>query len=318
MAGRRLSSGSRTRSDFRCDALVAERAAGEWGVLSIAELRDCGLSDWAVQRRVERGWLHRMHMGVYAVGHMALPREGYFLGAVKACGPGAALSHFSAAELQEFLDPENRLPHVVIPAPGTRAHPGIRVHRTACLDPADLTRVAGIPVTTPARTIADLAPLLSDRGLRRLVRRAQGERRVGVQQLMDTLERLGPRRGSRRLRGIIATGPAPTRSELENVVLDLILRGGFEHPDVNKPLVIAGRRVVPDFRWPRERLVVEADGAAWHDNPVAKVEDRERQALLEAHGERVMRVTWDEAIAEPSRTLARLESARAPLASNDG
>ena len=110
----------------------------------------------------------------------------------------------------------------------------------------------------------------------------------------------------------MATGPAPTRSELEDVVLDLILRGGFAHPQVNEPLRRSGRRVVPDFRWPGQHLVVEADGAAWHDNQLAREDDAERQALLEAHGERVLRVTWDQAITDPRRTLARVRAAGAP------
>ena len=307
--------GSRERGDFRCDAVVSERAAGEWGVLSVSELLACGLSHSGVQRRVERGWLHRLHPGVYAVGHSAVSPEGRFLAAVKASGPSALLSHFSAAELQDFIDAADRPPHVTVPAPRRRRPPGIRVHRTAVLLPQDVIRVQGIPVTTPARTIVDLAGYLTEKGLRRLVRRAQGERRVNVQQIVDTLDRLGSRRGSGRLRKSLATGPAPTRSELENIVLDLILRGGFEHPDVNKPLMLGGRRVIPDFRWPVQRLVVEADGAAWHDNALARAEDAERQALLEAHGERVVRVTWNQAVAQPAQTLARLAAHGAPPSS---
>jgi very-short-patch-repair endonuclease len=81
---------------------------------------------------------------------------------------------------------------------------------------------------------------------------------------------------------------------------------------VNQPLVLGGRRVVPDFRWPEQRLVVEADGAAWHDTKLAREDDAQRQALLEAHGERVLRVTWDQAIARPAQTLARMRAAGAP------
>jgi predicted transcriptional regulator of viral defense system len=294
------------------DARVAARAAETWGVLSLEELLGCGLTKRQVLGRARRGILHRLHEGVYAVGHPNVGREGTFLAAVKACGPKAALSLFSAAELQEFLDPEDRLPHVTVVGPGTRARPGIKVHRSALLEPEDLTRVKGIPVTTPARTIVDLAALLNDSGLRRLVRRAQGEKRVSIPQLAEALERLGPRRGAARLRRTLATGPAPTKSELENIVLDLILRGGLAHPDVNVPLLISGRRVVPDFRWPEQRLVVEADGAAWHDNPVARTDDAERQALLEAHGERVLRVTWAQSVTQPSQTLTRIAAAGAP------
>jgi hypothetical protein len=102
---------------------------------------------------------------------------------------------------------------------------------------------------------------------------------------------------------------APTRTELEDVVLDLIVDGGFARPDVNKPLLLAGRRVIPDFRWPDQHVVVEADGGAWHDNAIARQDDAERQALLEAHGERVVRVSWGQAMARPAETLARIRSA---------
>jgi very-short-patch-repair endonuclease len=94
--------------------------------------------------------------------------------------------------------------------------------------------------------------------------------------------------------------------------LDLILRGGCEHPQVNVPLHLAARRVIPDFRWPAQRLVVEADGAAWHDGALQREDDAERQALLEALGERVLRVTWRQAVTERAQTLARLHAAGAP------
>ena len=122
------------------------------------------------------------------------------------------------------------------------------------------------------------------------------------------MERLGPRRGTAILRNVIATGPAPTKSVLEDVVLDLLLVAGFEHPDVNRPLVLSGRRIVPDFRWPRQQLVLEADGVGWHDRD----HDAHRQALLQAHGERVLRVTWAEAVRNPRAVVARVAAAGAP------
>ena len=93
-----------------------------------------------------------------------------------------------------------------------------------------------------------------------------------------------------------------------------MLRGGLAHPDVNVVLWLCGRQVVPDFRWPEHRFVVEADGAAWHDNQLAREDDAERQALLEADGERVLRVTWDQVIARPGQTLSRIRAAGAPRA----
>jgi hypothetical protein len=285
--------------------------------VSLDELRECGLSRDAVAVRVRNGGLHPVHRGVYAVGHANLPREGRFLAAVKACGPSAVLSHFSAAALWGFLDWTERYLEVTVAAGYARRHPQLRVHRTSTLCPMDVSASEGIPVTSPPRTLVDLAGSLDEQPLRRVVRRAQSVRRVSVRQLAEAIARLGPRRGSRKLARIVARGPAPTGSELEDVVLDLILAGGFAHPDVNKPMVVEGRRVVPDFRWPDERLVVEADGRAWHDNEIAREDDAERQALLEAHGESVVRVTWNQAIANASQTLARLRSAGAPPAAGN-
>jgi hypothetical protein len=307
---------ARSRTGVGADVCVALRAADEWGVVSLDELRQCGLSRDAVAVRVRNGRLHPIHRGVYVVGHANPTREGRFLAAVKACWPEAALSHFSAAALWDFVEWDERYPEVTVRGTGTRTHRGIRVHRSCTLDRIDVTRHKAIPVTSPARTLVDLAALVDYRALRRAVRQGLSSRRVNLSELAETLGRLGPRRGVRNLAGIVAQGPAPTRSELEDVVLDLIRRGGLELPDVNVPLVLAGRRVVPDFRWREQRLVLEADGAAWHDDRLAREDDAERQALLEAHGERVLRVTWDQAISDPQRTLARIRAAGAPADSN--
>lgn len=298
----------------RPDARVARLAADQWGVLSLDELRGCGLSRNAVATRVRNGRLHRLHRAVYAVGHANPPLEGRLLAAVKACGAGAVLSHRSAGVIWRYLEPDERYPDVTVPGGSTRIQPRINVHRTSRLEGADVTRRSGIPITTPARTLLDLAPHLGYRALRRAVRQAQSLDRVSIRQLAEVLGRLGPRPGSRKLARIIATGPAPTRSELEDVVLELILRGGLAHPDVNVPIVLAGRRFVPDFRWPEQRLIVEADGAKWHEGKVAREDDAERQAVLEAAGERVLRVTWNQAILGRDATLTRIRAAGAPAA----
>ncbi len=295
--------------DTRPDARLARLAAEQWGVVSADDLRRCGLSYKAVEVRVASGRLHVVHRGVYAVGHRNVPLEGRFLAAVKACGPNAVLSHFSAATLYGLVHWDGRYPEVT--APANRSHRGIRMHRSSLLDVDDVRRHHGIPITTPARTLVDLAATFEYRALRRVVREAQ-RRLITVRQLLDTLNRLGPRRGVTKLAKILATGHAPTRSELEDAVLDLILAGGLEHPHVNRPLTIDGRRVVPDFRWPDQRLVLEADGAAWHDDRLAREDDAERQALLEASGERVVRVTWAQAVGRRAQTLERLRAAGAP------
>jgi hypothetical protein len=166
----------------------------------------------AIRGRSRRGYLHRPHVGVWAVGHSNLPLEGRLLAAVKACGPTARLSHLSAAWLWGFLDSLDRKPEVTVLGGATRVRPGIVVHRTAEVFPGDVTMFKGIPVTTPARTVLDVAATRHGPALRHLVRRAQGTRRISARQLAEVCRRLGPRRGSRRLAVIIAAGEAPTRT----------------------------------------------------------------------------------------------------------
>jgi len=308
----RLVSQGDEQLDTRPDRKVASRAAIEWSVLSVEELYACGLSHTAVFDRVQNGRLHPMYRGVYAVGHANPPLEGCFLAAVKACRPGALLSHHAAAAHWDYLPWDGRDPEVTVTGSATRSHRGIRVHRTLLLDARDRRHYRGIPVTSPARTLLDLAGTrISDDRLRRAVREALALKRVTIAQLIEILTRLPHRRGARRLAAIVAAG-VPTRSELEDAALDLLLRGGLAHPDVNRPLTLSGRRVISDFRWPEQRLVLEADGAAWHDNPLAREDDAQRQAILEAHGERVVRVTWEQVVARPRPTFARVAAAGAP------
>jgi very-short-patch-repair endonuclease len=281
-------------------------------VVSLPQLRAAGLTQKQILNRVRRGWLHRLHRGVYAVGHPNVPLTGRFIAAVMASGPDAVLSHYAAAAFWGIVDWEDRWIDVTVRG-APRSHRGVRVHRSRTLMRKDVVRRNGIWVTSPARTLVDLASVLDYRSLRRAVRRAQSLRRVNVRQLVEAIHEAGSRRGVRNLAALVAIGPAPTRSELEDVVLDLILRAGLEHPEVNEPLVLDGRRVIPDFRWPAHRLVVEADSAEWHDHRLAREDDAERQALLEAHGERVVRVTWRQAVTLPAQTVARLRAADAPL-----
>jgi very-short-patch-repair endonuclease len=293
------------------DVAIAELAADQWGVLSLRELLRCGVSEDGVDRRVKSGHLHRLHRGVYAVGHPNVPLQGRFLAATKACGPTAVLSHYSAAALWDLLEWEERHPEVTVPGTATRRHPKLRVHRSQQLHRHDVMRREGIWVTTPARTLLDLSSVLPYNGLRRATRQALSLKRTSIVELARTLDAHAGRRGAGNLARVLATA-APTRSELEDAVLDLILRHGLQPPDVNKPLSIDGRRVVPDFRWAEQRLVVEADGAQWHDNPIARRDDGERQAILETDGERVVRVTWEQAISCRRQTIARLIMAGVP------
>jgi hypothetical protein len=278
------------------DVRIGRLAERQWGVLSAGELRECGLSDHAIAARARRGWLHKVHRGVYAVGHGGLTMRGRFLAAVKACGDGAVLSHFSAAALWELVpyNPE-RKPDVT--ARHAKRIPAVTTHRSNRPPPS--IRYDRIPVTTPARTLADLSSMLPFKPLRRAVREALIRKRIT------------PREAA----AILRTTPAPTRSDLEDLVLDLIKQAGFAPPHVNEPL---SNGYIPDFRWPDQRLILEADGQAWHDDPVSRHQDAERQARLEQDGERVLRVAYAQITQQREQTIERLRQAGAPLRGSPG
>ena len=309
---RRLSAVSRHKSATRADLAVAEFAAEQWGVVSTAELLARGMTRSTITRRHRRGQLHQLYAGVWAVGHSNPPWEGWLLAAVKACGPEALLSHYSANELLGFVDRLERRPDVTVNTGSHRAPRRITVHRTKYLDPIDRREHLGIPVTSPARALLDLASVLDARRTRAAIRRALGTGKVTVRQLGLVLERYPGRRGAKTLREAVRTGAAPTKSDGESDVLDIILAGDITHPDVNRPLALDGRRVIPDFRWPAQQLILEVDSKAWHTDPLARADDHERQALLERHGETVLRVQWVDAVLGPGRLCRRLKDAGAP------
>jgi hypothetical protein len=217
--------------DSHCDQRVAELAGKRWGVLAIEELRACGLTDRTVLTRVRRGQLHRLYPRVYSVGHANPPWEAWMLAAVKAAGPDSWLSHVPGAMLVGILEAGIEVtPEVTVLGGSTRVIRGVRVHRTGALAPEDRWTWRGIPVLSPARLLLNLAGRLTGRPLRSAVRRAQGKNLVTVQQIVALLSRVGPLKGSRRLAQVVATGPAPTRSALEDVVLDLLLDAASSTP----------------------------------------------------------------------------------------
>jgi hypothetical protein len=296
------------------DLRAARRAARQHGCIRSDQLTACGLDRAAVARRVRKGWLHRVHTGVYAVGYPISTLHARFMAAVLAGGPGAFLSHWASCALAGLVRWDGRRIDVTAPGDGHRNRSGIRFHRSRSIAPRDVTRRYGIPSTTAARALLEIAPQLSDRRLKRAVRQAQAEGLASVEQIADVLRRANGQRGARRIAAIIATGPAPTASGDEDSVLDLILWAGFEHPDVNAPRSLGATTYFPDLRWPAQRLILEIDSSPWHDGPLAGELDASRQAELEAVGERVLRTTRAQALQDPAALVARLEAAGAPRA----
>ena len=258
------------------DASIAELAVRQHGVVSIWQLRDLGVGDGAVRKRIRAGRLHRLHRGVFAVGHRAVAMEGRCLAAVLAIGAGraggagpvldywgGAVSHRSAAGLWGLLPVEDGQVDVAVEnGAGKASRRGIRLHRPRSLVPSDVTLCRGIPVTTPARTISDLTAALaagrptgmSGRELRRAVRQADV---LGLR--LD-----GPEGNDR------------TRSDLEADFVKICMRHGLPAPEVN---VKVGGLLV-DFLWRDHGFVVETDGYQYHRGRAAFREDHARDLRL--------------------------------------
>lgn len=148
------------------DHVIAAIAEAQLGVIARAQLVDAGVRPGAIQARLRRSQLHRLHRGVYAVGHTALVPPARELSALLACGAGAVVSHRSAARLWRMLAEEHETPvDVTLPRGAGRTRAGILVHRTRHLERADVRVIEGIPLTSPARTLLDLAEVAEDREL---------------------------------------------------------------------------------------------------------------------------------------------------------
>jgi very-short-patch-repair endonuclease len=189
--------------------------------------------------------------------------------------------------------------------PGGR--PGLRIHVVGHLDRRDIRLHKGVPLTTPARTLLDLAPQASVRTLERALNEARIRRLVRPRQLLDVLERSPGRRGAGALRELLDEDPAFTRSEAEARLLALLRAAAIPPTGVNAR---TGRYEV-DFLWRPERLVVEFDGYAYHSSRAAFERDRARDAELQALGYRVIRVTWRQLVGEPEAVIARIAQALA-------
>lgn len=233
------------------------------------------------------------------------------MAAVLACGPGAALSHRPAGALQELCSPPSGRIDVTVPRRVGRSRSGIRVHSGDRLFPDEVTAIGNIRCTNVSRTILDLAAVLDRRGLERVCERASRVERFDALELGALLARHRGRRGAGRLRGVLADWDADlanTSSELEARFLRLVVAAGIERPIVNGLIHVDGRAFEVDFHWPAHRLIVETDGAAFHDNPLARARDGERDRLLTTAGWLVRRMCWTDVVDDSARTIARVRT----------
>jgi len=289
---------------FSADELIEQLAAGQLGLVTRAQLRERGITQRAIATRVQAKRLRRLHRGVYRVGPL-VPPHARELAAVLACGPHAVLSHRSAGALWQLLpDPGDAAPVDVSLSKGDRGRRHkIRVHRVS-LQAEDVTTRENIPVTSPTRTLVDLAAVLASRDFERVLAQTERLNLLERRDLLSLTTRHAGRPGAPLLRKLLEseTGPSLTRSEAEERFLALLRKSQLALPESN---VRVGDYEV-DFFWRRERLVVEVDGFAFHSSQRKFENDRRRDAWLAAHGVAVLRVTWRQVAKEPEAMLVRL------------
>src|SRR4051812_10223514 len=288
------------------DVPLARLATKQHGVVAVWQLHRLGLTTDGVAKRMQAGRLHRIHRGVYAVGHRMLTTHGHWMAAVLACGEGAVLSCRDSAELWGLRRRSGRsYVDVTTPRRGGRTRRGIRVHSGANLHPDDVTTHDGIPCTTVARTLLDLAEVVDRNGLQRAVERAEALRLFDLAAITALLARSNGRRGAPALRSAIARyEDTVTRSELEDAVLAICADAHLPRPKVNAWLPELNVEV--DFMWPDHRLIVETDGHEHHGTRMAIERDHRRDRRLRALGWLVERFTWREITHEPRAVEAAL------------
>jgi len=252
----------------------------------------------AVRARAATGRLHRLYRGVYSlVPPHLLTRDGRRMAAVLACGPGAVLSHRSAAALHELRAFGGVKFDVTVPIRSARTHVGINVHRSTSLTPADITTANGIPCTTIARTLFDLAEVVERRMLERAFDQAEIIEVFDLRAIEDQLDRNPARPGGAVIRAVLAEhyiGSTATWSELEERFLRLVREAGLPQPEVNVWVVLpdGGQAIRGDFVWRAQRVIVETDGFETHRTRQAFEDDRRRDQRASAARWRPIRTTW--------------------------
>lgn len=282
-------------------------AAAQDGVVELHQLLSSGLSRRAVEGRLRTGRLFRVHRGVYAVGHARLTPAAERRAALLACGDEAVLSHRTAADLWGIRPSNARWTDVTISSrAGRRRRERVRLHRGPLPSP-EVTRHRTFPVTTPARTLLDLAAVITPRAFERASDEAERLGLFDEAAVASVLDANRRRPGRGRLAAVLAVhcpGSTRTRSTLEERFLAFCRDRGLPQPQVNVPI----GPYSADFLWPEQRLIVETDGRAAHRTAHAFEHDRARDARLAVAGYRVVRYTARRLIRQPATVNRELRS----------
>jgi hypothetical protein len=293
------------------DAVISRLAHRQHGVVARRQLVERDVGDRAIHLRLARGTLIPLHRGVYAFGHRRLTLEGRWLAAVLAAGPGAVLSHRDAAALHGMRKAPGSRKVTVTATTNACSTPALWVHARRRLTAEEVTTVRGIPATSPARTLVDIAGMLTAAQLAATLGEADRKGLLDVAAVERALRRTKGRHGQGHRRLLAALdahrqhGATLLLSELEERFLDLVLDAGLPRPLLN--VVVAGVRV--DTLWPEQRLVVELDGWAHHRERAAAAWDREKTNRLQLAGYDVLRFMHGDLVGEPGRVAAAIRAA---------
>jgi very-short-patch-repair endonuclease len=288
-------------------------AARQRALITRQQLTALGVGRDAVRRALERGRIHQLHRGVYAtVPPSALPALASEHAAVLACAPRAYLSHHSAAAVWGFRPPAHESIDVTVVGRRPPDRRQIQIHRVAGIDPRDTRTYRGIPITSPARTLIDIACDVSDREFERAFDEAIAGRLMTLGAARAALLSNSQRPGASRMRALVSLDRTKTmtRSEAEEIFLALVRQAKLPDPEVNARV---GRYEV-DFCWRRERLIVEIDGHAFHSSRAALERDHGRDLELQQLGFIVIRISWRQLRHEPLQVVAWIAAALAKRA----
>jgi very-short-patch-repair endonuclease len=284
-------------------AAIRRKADARWGVVARRHLIAAGVSERVIERRLESGMLVVEYPGVYRVGP---PRtEARYMAAVLACGDRAGLSGLPAAWWWALIKGDPPAPEVS--APTKRRILGLATRRR--LHPGEITTHRGIPVTSVALTLCDLAPLLALDDLALACHEAGIKHRATPRQVEEALARRPNTPGARKLRTVIHGEQPVSLSKLEKRFLDVLRAHSLPLPRTNKP---AGTYRV-DCRWPEHRLTVELDSYAFHNSRYSWEQDRRRERQAYARGDRFRRYTYGDVFEEPRAMLRELRTLLIPV-----